>query len=171
VLASCHHFLHYNSTTEEDNDTLPLSSSSLQHHHKRKRQHITVVFFFSNIKKTNTHNKTTKKTKRREGAYLQTPALPSHFWLLLLPSRFCTFISNAFSLHFLLLKQKKKKTQRKKKNHRKENLCKEGKELTSSSHFASRFWLPLLPSRFCTSVSSVFSWHLLLLKQKKRKRT
>jgi flagellar biosynthesis component FlhA len=38
-----------------------------------------------------------KKMQRREKTFLQTPALPSHFWLPLLPSRFCPFVSNAFS--------------------------------------------------------------------------
>jgi len=31
------------------------------------------------------------------------------------------------------------------------------------------FWVPLLPSHFCPSVSNAFPWHLLLLKEKKRK--
>ncbi len=32
--------------------------------------------------------------QRREGTYLQALALPSHFWLLLLPFRLCTSISS-----------------------------------------------------------------------------
>jgi hypothetical protein len=32
------------------------------------------------------------------------------------------------------------------------------------------FWLPLLPSHFCPSISNAFSWHLLVLKHKKEKK-
>jgi hypothetical protein len=53
--------------------------------------------------------------KRREGDFLQAPVLPSHFWLLLLPSHFCPFVSNTFFWHLLLLKQKKKKKHKEKK--------------------------------------------------------
>jgi hypothetical protein len=44
-----------------------------------------------------TRKKTTKKTKKREGAYLQALALPFHFLLLLLASRFYPSVSSALS--------------------------------------------------------------------------
>jgi hypothetical protein len=69
--------------------------------------------------------------QRKEGDYIQAPTMPSHFWLLLLPSYFYPFVSSVFSWHLLLLKQKKRKTNTKgKKNHRKEKKCREEKELT-----------------------------------------
>jgi len=69
--------------------------------------------------------------QRREGAYLKTLALPSHFWLLLLPSCFCPCVSSAFYWHFPLIKQKKKKKNtKKKKTIEKKKKCKEGREFT-----------------------------------------
>jgi len=53
--------------------------------------------------------------QRKERTYLQGLALPSHFWLPLLPSYFCPFVSSAFSWHLLLLKRKQKHTHTKKK--------------------------------------------------------
>jgi len=88
--------LNLNITKEDDGNKLPLFFS-LKHHHKKRQRHIVVVFFFSNIENTKHIRKQQKETKRRKGAYLQTPGLLSHFWLLLLPSRFCTSISSAFS--------------------------------------------------------------------------
>jgi hypothetical protein len=70
-------------------------------------------FLLLKHKEDKTHNKTTKKTKRREGAYLQTPTLPSHFWLLLLPFCFKHFLLSSFSSQ---AKTKKKKTIEKKRN-------------------------------------------------------
>jgi hypothetical protein len=82
-----------------------LFPSSLQHCHKRRRQHIAIVFFFSTTppqnktmencyrflllkdKEDKTHQKTTKKTKIREGTYLRAPR-PSHFWLPFCPFTF-----------------------------------------------------------------------------------
>jgi hypothetical protein len=49
-------------------------------HKKMRAMHC--LFFLLKHKKDKTHKKTTKKTKRREGAYLQALALPFHFWLL-----------------------------------------------------------------------------------------
>jgi len=101
--------------------------------------------------------------QRREGTYLQALALPFHFWLLLLPSYFCTFISNAFSSHLLLFKQRKEKNTKKKKCRERERAYLQAPALPS------HFWLLLLPSFFCPFVSNTFYWHLLLLKQKKKK--
>jgi hypothetical protein len=85
--------------------------------------------------------------QRKEGPFLQAPILPSHFWVPLLPSHLCVSVSNAFSWHLFLLKQKGgKKTIEKKTN------AKKGRSFLLSSHFtlsllgpASTF--PLLP--FC----------------------
>jgi hypothetical protein len=148
-------------TTKEKGDVnkFPLLSS-LQQHHKRRRQHIAIIFFLSvtpphkkmtthyrrflfKHKENKTHKKTTKKTKRREGAYLQAFTLPSHFWLLLLPFYFKRFllgifffssiylsISNDFSLvsSSSQAEEKKGKTQRK-NNHREEKNAKKGESL------------------------------------------
>jgi len=95
-----------NTTKEEgDGNKLPLPSS-LQQRHKRKQRHIAIVFFFSNIKKTKHIRKQQKKTKRKEGAYLQAPSLPSHFWLPLLPFYFKCFLLASSSFQ---TKKKKKK--------------------------------------------------------------
>jgi hypothetical protein len=71
------------------------------------------MFFFSGRRKEKKHkekeNHRRKKYAEKEGAYLQAPVLPSHFWLLILPSCFCPFVSSTFSWHLLLFKQKKKK--------------------------------------------------------------
>jgi len=94
--------LNLNTTKEKDNGTL------LCHHlllRQRKEGHgVVFFFFFSNIKKIKHTRKQLKKTKRREGVYLQAPVLPSHFWFLLLPFRFCTSVSCAFSWHLLPFK-------------------------------------------------------------------
>jgi hypothetical protein len=59
------------------------------------------IFFFSSRRKRNkTKKKKTikkKKMQRKEGVFLQAPTLPSHFWVLLLPSHFYPFVLNAFS--------------------------------------------------------------------------
>jgi hypothetical protein len=73
------------------------------------------LFFFYSTKK-----KKKKRLQRKDGAFLQAPNLPSHFWFPLLPSHFCSFVSNALFSHLLLLKQKKKKENiEKKKNAKK----------------------------------------------------
>jgi len=118
-----------------------------------------------------THKKTTKKkTKKGEGAYLQALVLPSHFWFPLLLSRFCTFVSSAFSWHLLLFKWKKKKTQRKKKNCRKQKICKEGKELT----FKLLLYPFILGSYFCLLASTLsfqaLSLCIFLFSNRRRKK-
>ncbi len=60
-----------------------------------------------------------------EGAFL----LPFHFWLPLLPSHFCPFVSNVFFGIFLFSSRRKKRKQTKKKQIE-EKKCKEGRELT-----------------------------------------
>jgi len=66
--------------------------------------------------------------QRREGAYLQTLVLPSHFWLPLLASCFYPFVSNVFSLAFFSsqAKEKKKKHKEKKTIEKKKNAEKGG---------------------------------------------
>jgi hypothetical protein len=57
-----------------------------------------------------THKKTTKKkTKRKEGVYLQVLGLPFHFWLSLLPFYFKRFLMTSSSQAI------EKKTQRTRK--------------------------------------------------------
>jgi hypothetical protein len=57
----------------------------------------------------------------REGAYFQALALPSHFWLLLLPFRFKCFLLTSFSFQTKEKKNTmKKKTIEKKKMQKKE---------------------------------------------------
>jgi len=106
-----HCLLRCNNTTKEDNNTLA-SSSFLQHHHIRRWRHI-IVIFFSNTKKTKHTRKQHKKTKKKEGAYLQTPSLPSHLWFLLLPFCFKRFLLGIF---FFSSRRKKKKNIEKKKS-------------------------------------------------------
>ncbi len=67
--------------------------------------------------------------QRREGAYLQALTLPSHFWLSLVASYFCPFVSNAFSLASSSQAEEKKRKHKGKKNHRKKK-CRERKEHT-----------------------------------------
>jgi hypothetical protein len=69
--------------------------------------------------------------QRKGGAYLQAFTLPSHFWLPLLASYFCPFVSSAFSLASSSFQAEDKKEKHKeKKNHKEEKKCKERKELT-----------------------------------------
>ncbi len=76
--------------------------------------------------------------QRKEGAYLQALTLPCHFWLPLLPSCFCPFISSAFTLasSFSQVEEKKKKNT-KKKNHREKKNAEKGRSLP----FFSRFYI------------------------------
>jgi len=53
-------------------------------------------FLFLKHKVDKTQRKQQKKTKGKEGAHLQAPALPSHFWFMLLPFRFYPSVSSAF---------------------------------------------------------------------------
>ncbi len=94
-------------------------------------------------RRQNTHKKTRKKTKRREGAYFQAPVLPFHFWLSLLPFCFKRFFLASSSSQ---AEEKKKKTIKKKRN------AKKGRNFPSSSCFSLSFLaptsaLPILP--FC----------------------
>jgi hypothetical protein len=62
-----------------------------------------LAFSSSQAKKKKTQRKRKpykKKMQRKEGAYFQTLALPFHFWLLLLASWVCHFISSTFFLAF-----------------------------------------------------------------------
>ncbi len=156
---NCCCLLHLNTTTEKNDSTLPSSSSSLEHHYKRRWQHIAIVFFFSNTKKIK-HIRKQQKTKPKKGRELTFKLL---LYLFTFGSRFYPSISNAFSWHLFLFKQKKIK-ENKEKNHREEKKCKEGRELS--------FKLPLCPvtfnSRFCLHfypfVSNAFSWYFLFIK-------
>ncbi len=56
---------------------------------------LTSYFYQVEVKKKKTTKK--KKCKKREGTYFQALVLPFHFWLLFLPSQFCTFILSIFS--------------------------------------------------------------------------
>ncbi len=110
--ANCHCLFRLNTAREKgDGNKLP-SPSSLQQNYKRRWRHIAIIFLFSTTppqKKTTSHcrhllllkhkeDKThNTKTKRREGAYLQAPAMPSHFWFLLLPFYFKRFLLTSFS--------------------------------------------------------------------------
>jgi hypothetical protein len=104
--------------------------------------------------------------QRREGAFFQALALPSHFLFLLLPSHFCPSISNAFSQHLFLLKYKK----RKKIIEEKKNVEKGG-SLPSSSCFALSLLAPVfnlmfLPFRFKHFFLGIF---FISSKRKERK--
>jgi hypothetical protein len=68
-----------------------LSSSFFSQTQRRRWQQLGVVAFFA----AKHVGKQFLKMNRREGAYLQAFALPSHFWLPILPSSFCPFILNA----------------------------------------------------------------------------
>ncbi len=146
MVACCHCLLCSNSTIKEDDDVFFFATPP----QKKMTAHCHCLFLLKH-KEDKTHKKTTKKTKRKEGACFQALALSSHFWFLLLPFCFKRFLLASFS-------------SQKTKNHREEKKCKERKELS--------FKLLLCPftfgSHFCPFVSNAFSLHLLL-KQKKRK--
>jgi flagellar biosynthesis protein FlhB len=101
------------------------------------------IFFFSSKSKEKKNKKEKpieKKTKmqRKEGAYLQALALPSHFWVSLLASCFCLFVSSAFSLAFFFSQAKENKEKHKEqKNHREKENAKKGGSLP----FLSRFFV------------------------------
>jgi hypothetical protein len=115
---------------------------------------------FLKHKEDKTHKKRTKKkTKRREGASLQIPALPFHFWLLLLPFYFKCF----------LFKHKKKKPIRKKRN------AEKGRNSPSSSHSALSLLaptsaLPLLHFCFKHFLLASFSSQAKQKNKKQRKK-
>jgi len=98
--------LNLNNTKQKGNgNKLPLPFS-LEHHHKKTMAHC-FRFLLLKHKENKTHKKTTtKKTRRREGAYLQTPTLPSHFWLPLLHFRFKCFFLASFSSQIKKIKIK-----------------------------------------------------------------
>jgi len=76
-------------------------------------------FLLLKHKEYKTHKKTTKKkTKRREGVYLQIPFLSFHFWPPLVPFYFKHFLLVSFSSQ-----AKEKEKNKEKKNHREEEKC------------------------------------------------
>jgi hypothetical protein len=99
--------------------------------------------------KKKTHKK--KKMQKREGAFLQTPALPFHFWLPLLPP-ILPFCFKCFLASFSSQVEEKGE----KKTHREEKKCRKRRELS--------FQFPFCPftfgSCFCPFVSNIFSKHL-----------
>jgi hypothetical protein len=75
--------------------------------------HFLLVSSFSQAKKKQRKKKNPyrrKKMQIREGAYFQAFALPSHFWLLLLPFRFKCFLLTSSSFQT----KEKKNTMKKK---------------------------------------------------------
>jgi len=107
-----------------------------------------------------------KNMQRKEGAYLQAPTLPFHFWLPLLPFRFCISISNAFSWHLLLFKQKKTKKQKKKPIEKEKN-AKKGRNLPLSSRYALSFLASASVFSFQALSPSIF----LFSNKRKKKNT
>jgi hypothetical protein len=83
--------------------------------------------------------------RKREGIFLEASSLHFHFWLLLIPSHFYPFISNAFSWHLLFLKQKKRKENKENKPIKKKKNVEMGGSFPSNSHCA----LSLLAPVFC----------------------
>ncbi len=92
--------------------------------------------------------------QRKEGAFLQTPALPFHFWLPLLPP-ILPFCFKCFLLASFSSQEEEK-----------EKKCRERRELS----FQFLFYPFTFGSCFCPFVSNTFSKHLFLLEQKKRKK-
>jgi hypothetical protein len=88
----CHYLLLFCNTTIEKNDNTLSSSSSSQ-----------------TWRRQNTQENNKKKTKRKEGVYLQVLGLPFHFWLSLLPFYFKRFLMTSSSQAI------EKKTQRTRK--------------------------------------------------------
>ncbi len=164
MATSCHRFLRCNNITEEDDDTLPSFSSSLQHHQRRRRWQCAIFFFFSNTKKTK-HTKKQQKKNQEKGRNLPSS---SRFALSFLAPT-STLLFQMFSLLASFSSQTKEK--KRKKNHREEKKCREGRELS----FKLPFYLFTFDSRFYLPTSTLLfqtlSWHLLVLKQKKKKIT
>jgi carbon starvation protein CstA len=114
-----------------------------------------------------------KKNAKKGGSFnfLQAPTLPFHFWLLLLPSHFYPSVSNTFSWHLFLLKQKKRKKNKKKKTIEKIN-AKKGGSFPSSSCIALSF---LAPASTLSLMPFYFKFFLLAssssqTKEKKREK-
>ncbi len=167
MVTNSHCLFRCNNTIEEDNNTLPSSSSSLQHQHRKKRSHIAIIFFLSNTKKTKHTRKQQKKPREKEGTYLQTLTLPSHFWLPFLPICFKCFLLTSSS--FQLQEEKKEK-----KNHKEEKKCRKGKELSFNLLlcfliFGSCFYLHTFGLLFQTLFLGIFFF--LRKKKKKKKKT
>jgi hypothetical protein len=97
--------------------------------------------------------------QRREGAYLQVLALPSHFWLLFLASCFYHFLSSTFSLasSSSQIEEKKKKNTKKKKTIEKKKNEEKGGSLPSSFRFTLSLLALAFGSCFYPFVSSAFS--------------
>ncbi len=101
-----------------------------------------------------------KKIQRREGAYFQAFTLPSHFWLLLLASCFCHFISSTFFFAFSSSQARKKNTHTKKKKKKtigKKKKCKKrGRNLHFFFHFCiwGETFLLLSPFHIPSTLSS-----------------
>ncbi len=98
--------------------------------------------------------------QRREGAFLQTPGLPSHFWLLLLPFCFKHFLLASSSFQAKKRKNKEKKTIEKKIN------AKKGRSFPLSSRFA----LSLLALAFAL-LFQTFSLGIFFFSSKRKKKT
>jgi len=115
-----------------------------------------------------------KKNAKKGGSFnfLQAPTLPFHFWLLLLPSHFYPSVSNTFSWHLFLLKQKKRKKKNKKKKTIEKINAKKGGSFPSSSCIALSF---LAPASTLSLMPFYFKFFLLAssssqTKEKKREK-
>jgi len=73
--------------------------------------------------------------QRREGAFFQALVLPSHFWLPLLASYFCPFVSSTFSLESSSEAEEKKKENKEKKTIEKKKSVEKGRSLPFFPHF------------------------------------
>jgi len=147
---------------------LPLPFS-LEHHQRRRQwQQATIAFFAATTpqKKTTAHchHLLLLKHKKTEGKEF-TFKLP--LYLLTFGSRFCPSISNAFSWHLFLLKQKKRKN-----NYRGKKNAKKGRSFPSSSYstlslLAPSSALPLLPFYFKCFFLVSSSFQAIFFKKKK----
>jgi len=102
--------------------------------------------------------------QKREGAYFQVFALPSQFWLLLLASCLCPFVSSTLSLASSSSQTKEKKNKHKeKKTIKKEKNLEKAGSLPSFSHFC--IWdetlLLLSPFHISSTLSSPLSSSLV----------
>jgi hypothetical protein len=113
-------------------------------------------------KKNKEKNNHREEKKCREGRELsfKVPLCPFTFSSRFYPPTFA-LLFQTFSLtsSFSQVEEKKRKTIEKKKMQRRDGVFFQA--LTLPSHF----WLPLLPSHFCLSVSNVFFWRLFVFKQ------
>ncbi len=149
MATSCHHLFRYKNTTKKKRWHIAIIFFFFATPPQKKRWHIVVVFFFSNIEKIRHTRKQQKKTKRREGPYLQVPVVP---FSLLVPASTLPLLHFRFKFFLLTFssfqaKEKKRKTQREKK------MKKKKKSLPWSSYYALSlltlaFAFLLLPFRF-----------------------